>query len=126
MIYNLKVKEDGTSELDFETDPEDILIRNLLVDYGRQNQFEHRSFRAYLSILYADPRMKIYIQRKKVLTKLLERNLFMPRMFKYSSKKFKARAIQEREAANADLKIAENDLREATSKLGQVILILFI
>lgn len=47
--------------------------------------------------------MKIYIQNKKVLTKLLERELYMPRLLKYSSSKFKNRAKQEKEAAEMEL-----------------------
>jgi hypothetical protein len=33
MIYNLKTNGDGETELDFLTDPQDILMRDINVDY---------------------------------------------------------------------------------------------
>ncbi|CAF0892163.1 unnamed protein product [Brachionus calyciflorus] len=114
LIYNLKLK-DGSTELDFESDPHDIWLRGLEVEFDRKSQIEHRSFRAYLTILYSDPRMKIYIQGKKVLTKLLERNLLMPRVMTYTSTKFKNRALEEKKEAEAQLSKAQNELREAQS-----------
>ena len=52
---------------------------------------EKRSFRAYASILYVDPRMKIYLGGRKVRTKRLASCLFKPRVYKYSSNRFKTR-----------------------------------
>lgn len=101
VIYNLKMSE-GQTELDIETDPEDILMRDLYVEYDRKSQEEHRSFRKYVSILYSNPRMKIYIQNKKVQTKLLDRLLYLPRMYEYTSSKFKKRAEQEKGLAEQE------------------------
>jgi len=56
---------------------------------------ERRSFRAYASILYVDPRMRIYIQGKKVRTKRLANCLYKPRIYKYSSSRFKTRSESE-------------------------------
>lgn len=56
---------------------------------------ERRSFRAYASILYVDPRMRIYIQGKKVRTKRLANCLYKPRIYKYSSSRFKTRSENE-------------------------------
>lgn len=103
MIFNLILTPEGETELDFDTDPQDILMRNFKVDYDRKSQLEHRSFRNYVSILYANPRMKIYIQRKKVATKILERTLYLPVVYKYTSTKFKNRAISEKEKAERDV-----------------------
>ena len=66
---------------------------------------ERRSFRAYTSILYVDPRMRIYIQNKKVQTKRLSNILFKPRMYKYSSNRFKSRSEQESKKAVEEAKI---------------------
>ncbi|GMH31455.1 hypothetical protein Nepgr_033298 [Nepenthes gracilis] len=62
IVYNLWFNDDGTLELDFETDPEDIRLRNLNTSnkvnsqkLGSEehivNKF-HYSLRVYLSILY--------------------------------------------------------------------------
>lgn len=40
---------------------------------------ERRSFRAYTSVLYAEPKMKIYIQGHKVHTKRLAYSLYKPK-----------------------------------------------
>ncbi len=70
---------------------------------------ERRSFRAYTSVLYVDPRMRIYIQGKKVTTKRLIHCLYKPRMYKYSSARFKTRSENEakkaQEAARSGIKI---------------------
>jgi hypothetical protein len=66
VIYNLKLMDSGNTELDFKTDPTDIQMTDFKVDYDRKAQMEHKSFRAYTSILYLNPVMKIYIQNKKV------------------------------------------------------------
>jgi hypothetical protein len=65
---------------------------------------EHKSFRAYVSILYSNPRMQIFIQNKKVRTKILEQTLYKPLRYEYSSNKFKSNANQEKAAAETDLK----------------------
>ena len=69
---------------------------------------ERRSFRAYTSILYVDPRMRIYIQSKKVQTKRLASSLYKPRMYRYSSNRFKARSEQDSRRALEESKIGEN------------------
>ena len=53
---------------------------------------EHGSFRAYVSILYANPKMKIYIQGKRVHSKILMYTLYQPKTYVYTSNKFKNRA----------------------------------
>ena len=66
---------------------------------------ERRSFRAYTSILYVDPRMRVYIQGKKVRTKRLANGLYKPYMYKYSSARFKTRSENEAKRAQEDSKI---------------------
>lgn len=77
---------------------------------------EKKSFRAYTAILYVDPRMKIYLQGKKVRTKKLACCLYKPKLYKYSSNRFKARSEIEHQKAKEEAKQAEAKSREAESK----------
>uniref|UniRef100_A0A3B3S589 MORC family CW-type zinc finger 2 n=1 Tax=Paramormyrops kingsleyae TaxID=1676925 RepID=A0A3B3S589_9TELE len=77
---------------------------------------ERRSFRAYAAVLYIDPRMRIFIQGHKVRTKRLSCCLYKPRVYKYSSTRFKTRAEQEVKKADHLAKISEEKAREAESK----------
>ena len=62
---------------------------------------ENKSLRAYLSILYTSPYMKIYIGEKKVRTKRLSTTLYKPRLYQFYSNRFKTRAQQELDQAKA-------------------------
>jgi len=77
---------------------------------------EHQSLRAYLSILYSTPRMKIYINGKKVQTKMFEKTLFQPIKYTYSSTRFKNRAIASIKETEDQLKITESELQKANSE----------
>ena len=66
---------------------------------------ERRSFRAYTSILYVDPRMRVYIQGRKVRTKRLANGLYKPQMYRYSSARFKTRSENEAKRAQDESKI---------------------
>lgn len=77
---------------------------------------ERKSFRAYASILYMDPRMRIYIQGKKVHTKRLASCLYKPKLYKYSSNRFKTRTESEAKRAQDEALAADNKAREAESK----------
>lgn len=46
---------------------------------------ESKSFRKYVSILYSNPRMKIYIENSKVKTKMLEYCLYKPRRYTWTT-----------------------------------------
>lgn len=65
---------------------------------------EKRSLRAYVSILYSDPRMKVYLQGRKVQTKRLLATLHSARKYNFASKTFRTRA-------EADLAKAKNDVK---------------
>lgn len=65
---------------------------------------ERKSFRAYASILYVEPRMRVYIQGKKVRTKRLISTLYKPRVYRYSSARFKTRSENEVKKAEEDSK----------------------
>lgn len=74
VIYNLKLLLNGEPELDVKTDKEDILMTGVFKDFP-----ERWSFRAYTSVLYFEPWMRIFIQAKRVRTKHLCYCLYRPR-----------------------------------------------
>ncbi|KAK5604148.1 hypothetical protein CRENBAI_022475 [Crenichthys baileyi] len=113
VIYNLKLMDNGEPELDVESDHQDILMAGTPAEGVKP---ERRSFRAYTAVLYIDPRMRIFIQGHKVRTKRLSCCLYKPRVYKYSSTRFKTRAEQEVKKADHLAKIAEEKAREAESK----------
>uniref|UniRef100_A0A3P8TYY4 MORC family CW-type zinc finger 2 n=1 Tax=Amphiprion percula TaxID=161767 RepID=A0A3P8TYY4_AMPPE len=113
IIYNLKLMDSREPELDVETDHQDILMAGTPAEGVKP---ERRSFRAYAAVLYIDPRMRIFIQGHKVRTKRLSCCLYKPRVYKYSSTRFKTRAEQEVKKADHLAKIAEEKAREVESK----------
>lgn len=113
VVYNLKLMDNREPELDVETDHQDILMAGTPVEGVKP---ERRSFRAYAAVLYIDPRMRIFIQGHKVRTKRLSCCLFNPRMYKYTSTRFKTRAEQEVKKADHLAKLAEEKAKEAESK----------
>lgn len=69
---------------------------------------EKRSLRAYVSILYADPRMKVYIQSRKVQTKRLLDTLYAVKRYNFASKTFRTRAERELAKAKEDVKVGRS------------------
>uniref|UniRef100_A0A7M4ET57 MORC family CW-type zinc finger 1 n=1 Tax=Crocodylus porosus TaxID=8502 RepID=A0A7M4ET57_CROPO len=112
IIYNLKLMLNGEPELDIKTHSADMLIAGL-----PDNLPEKWSLRAYTAVLYFDPRMKIFIQAKKVETRYLPYCFYRPRMYPYLTSSFKAIAQNEIEKAKKDLKIAEQAVKEAKCQL---------
>ncbi|KAK2834791.1 hypothetical protein Q7C36_015492 [Tachysurus vachellii] len=113
VVYNLKLMDNREPELDVQTDHQDILMAGTPVEGVKP---ERRSFRAYAAVLYIDPRMRIFIQGHKVRTKRLSCCLYNPRMYKYTSTRFKTRAEQEVKKADHLAKLAEEKAKEAESK----------
>ncbi|NXH81709.1 MORC2 protein, partial [Edolisoma coerulescens] len=113
IIFNLKLMDNGEPELDVTSDPQDIQMAETPPDGTKP---ERRSFRAYAAVLYIDPRMRIFINGHKVQTKRLSCCLYKPRMYKYTSNRFKTRAEQEVKKAEHMARIAEEKAREAESK----------
>jgi hypothetical protein len=116
IIYNLRLNDDHNPELDIYSVPYDIQMNNFRVDFDRKSQLEHKSFREYVSILYLNPHMKIYIQNKKVRTKLFDRTLYLPYKYSFMSTRFKKRAEQSVLKTKEELRVAQAKLKEATSK----------
>ncbi|XP_053324506.1 ATPase MORC2 isoform X2 [Spea bombifrons] len=113
VIFNLKLVDSGEPELDVVSDPKDIQMAGTPPEGTKP---ERRSFRAYAAVLYIDPRMRIFINGHKVQTKRLSCCLYNPRVYKYTSNRFKTRAEQEVKKAEHMAKIAEEKAREAESK----------
>lgn len=118
MLYNMKLLDNGDPELDILSDPQDILLTNPVSDFDSDDGLmaERKSFRSYVAILYMDPRMKVYIQGKKVRTRKLTSCLYKPKLYKYTSNRFKSRAESEAKKALEDAKAAELKAKEAQSR----------
>nr|XP_019598477.1 PREDICTED: MORC family CW-type zinc finger protein 1 [Rhinolophus sinicus] len=114
VIYNLKLLLNGEPELDIKTDKEDILIAGALEDFP-----ERWSFRAYTSVLYFDPWMRIFIQAKRVKTKHLCHCLYRPRKYLYVTSAFKGAFKKEVKKAEEAVKISELKLKEAQIEVNQ-------
>ncbi|XP_032708520.1 MORC family CW-type zinc finger protein 1 [Lontra canadensis] len=114
VIYNLKLLLSGEPELDIKTDKEDILMAGALEDFP-----ERWSFRAYTSVLYFEPWMRIFIQAKRVKTKHLCYCLYRPRKYLYVSSSFKGAFKNEVKKAEEAVKIAELILKEAQITVNQ-------
>ncbi|CAH8870281.1 unnamed protein product [Trichobilharzia szidati] len=109
----MKLLDHGGPELDVTTNTRDILLspgseQEETVERDAEVMLppERRSLRAYVSILYSDPRMKVYLQGRKVQTKRLLATLHSARKYNFASKTFRTRA-------EADLAKAKNDVRIA-------------
>ncbi|XP_003500120.1 MORC family CW-type zinc finger protein 1 [Cricetulus griseus] len=114
VIYNLKLLLSGEPELDVETDKEDILMAGALEELP-----ERRSFRAYTAVLYFDPRMRIFIQAKRVQTKHLCYSLYKPRKYQYATSSFKGKFKTEVKEAEEAVKMAELRFKELQAKVNQ-------
>ncbi|GFO18175.1 MORC family CW-type Zinc finger protein 3, partial [Plakobranchus ocellatus] len=87
IISNLKRMDDGELELDFSSDEKDIRCREAdLTSTGQATSTYRTSLRAYCSILFLRPRLKITIRRKKVKTKIISKSLGRPMRDSYRPK----------------------------------------
>ncbi|CAC5369170.1 MORC [Mytilus coruscus] len=122
IIYNMKLLDNGLPELDVLSDPWDIISAHPSAEEDSDEGLmpERKSFRAYTAIVYVDPSMKIYIQGKKVRTKRLACCLYKPKMYKYSSNRFKTRAEMDVTKSKEDAKNAEHRAKEAESKAKHI------
>ncbi|XP_078473175.1 ATPase MORC2-like isoform X1 [Lampetra planeri] len=118
MVYNLMLMDDGESELDITSDPQDILMRGVQRDLSTPP--ERVSFRAYLATLYLKPRMRLYLQHQKVITKRLDHDLYRPCMYKFESCRFRAQAEKETKQKSQEVKLAEEKARELESQAREL------
>ncbi|KAM5235487.1 ATPase MORC2-like [Ctenodactylus gundi] len=113
IIFHLRLRDNGKPELDITSNPRDIQMAETSPASARPEQ---HSFRAYVAVLYLEPRMRIFIQGYKVQTKRLTCCLYRPRMYKYVSCHFKTRAEQEIKRAEHAARMADERAEEAESK----------
>ncbi|XP_075432962.1 MORC family CW-type zinc finger protein 1 isoform X2 [Ascaphus truei] len=110
IIYNLTLMTNGEPELDFITDTSDIL------NAGMESLKIHPelwSLRSYTSVLYFDPRMKIFIQAERVCTKQLMYSLYRPRMYPYKMPSLRASILRGLRNAEMAVKTAEQVVADA-------------
>ncbi|VDK49197.1 unnamed protein product [Anisakis simplex] len=101
ICYNLRRIEGGQFEMDFNTDKFDVRLSQHIP----QRENERNSLRAYLAVLYAKPRMRVFIRGEKVDTKRILSALYKPRMYQYQARNLKACA--ERELQDCQKKVVE-------------------
>ena len=78
---------------------------------------ERRSFRAYASILYKSPRMKIILQKKRVRTRLLAFSLYLPKRILVNYKSFKNQSEKQVNEAKKQIEVAKRKLIEVQSQI---------
>ena len=84
-IYNLRLNKNGNTELDIYSDPTDILVGDFEVKFTPESQPPHKSLREYLSILYLEPRMNMFIQGIQVAVQRLDKDPFKATSYQFSS-----------------------------------------
>jgi len=121
ILYNMVLMSNGEPELDVLSDPRDILTGDQYYFNDNTKPLETKSFREYLTILYSDPHMKIYLQQSKVRTRIFDHTLYYVRQYKYESKSaFRKKTENDCENAEKNKTVASNLLREAQSCLASL------
>jgi len=124
ILYNMLLMSNGEPEIDVTSDPRDIRIGDQYYFTDDSKPLETKSFREYLTILYSNPRMKIYLQQSKVRTRIFDYTLYYVRQYKNESKSaFRKRT--ENDCVNAEknktigksLKIVSNYLKIYSIKI---------
>ncbi|CAI5446686.1 unnamed protein product [Caenorhabditis angaria] len=115
VLYNLRRLLSGDLELDLKSSEDDIR----LADSEEHREDEYNSLRSYLSVLYLEPRMKIYLRGKKIQLTRLTSNLLMKYKYTHLGKNLKACAKKEHEACLVALKAAQDRLLVAESDFGR-------
>ncbi|KAK0415662.1 hypothetical protein QR680_012048 [Steinernema hermaphroditum] len=115
VCFNLRRIENGALEMDLNANLEDIRVS----EYEHELTNEVSSLRDYLSVLYSNPRMRIYLRGKKVNTCRLLSTLYKPRMYQYRAKNLKAYAAKEHEQCEQRVVDLKEHLRICRSNLGE-------
>uniref|UniRef100_T1JJV4 CW-type domain-containing protein n=1 Tax=Strigamia maritima TaxID=126957 RepID=T1JJV4_STRMM len=95
VLYNLAKDKSGNLELDFDSDPYDILIPSSQQELEQCNEKDksksvskyRNSLRKYISILYLRPRMQVMLRSKKVTSICMLKCLSNKKRFTYTPKK---------------------------------------
>ncbi|VDM52040.1 unnamed protein product [Angiostrongylus costaricensis] len=114
VLFNLRRIETGDFELNFDA-PYDVRLSN----FEEQREEERNSLRAYLSVLYLKPHMKVYLRGKKVLTTRILGTLLYPYKYNYTAKNMKTCAIKEFERCEQKVREVNEMLRMTSSALGE-------
>ncbi|VDO69049.1 unnamed protein product [Heligmosomoides polygyrus] len=114
VLFNMRRIETGDFELNFDT-PYDVRLSQ----FEQQREEERNSLRAYLSVLYLNPRMKVYLRGKKVLTTRILTTLLYPYKYSYMAKNLKTCATKEYERCEQKVKEVKEMLRLSSSALGE-------
>ncbi|WAR03844.1 MORC1-like protein [Mya arenaria] len=98
IVYNMKLLDNGDPELDILSDPQDIILTNPESDFDSDDglMIERRSFRAYVAILYMDPRMIADLRRAQQHAAELKREAQLKR----DSANRKQKALKEPKTMN--------------------------
>ncbi|KAJ1372876.1 ATPase morc2 [Parelaphostrongylus tenuis] len=114
ILFNLRHLGTGDFELNFDF-PNDIRLTN----FEEQREEERSSLRAYLSILYLNPRMKIYLCGKKVQTTRVLSTLLNPYKYSYNALNLKPCAFEEFEKCAQEVREVNEMLRMSSSALDE-------
>ena len=71
---------------------------------------ERTSFRKYASILYSNPKMKIYIENSKVRTRIMDQTLYLVRSYRFVTKSFKKKGEEDVKKAEKDVLLSKLNL----------------
>ncbi|MFH4974976.1 hypothetical protein AB6A40_001685 [Gnathostoma spinigerum] len=114
ICYNLRRIENGAFELDFTSTSNDIRMSEQ-VPYREE---EHNSLRAYLAVLYSNPRMRVILRGEKVDTTRILSTLDKTRKYRYMATNMKACA--EKELQSCEKKVVEmrDCLRQRKSEIA--------
>ncbi|KAJ1372874.1 ATPase morc2 [Parelaphostrongylus tenuis] len=134
VLFNLRRIETGDFELNFDS-PYDVRLSNFeeqrflfffsVLAFSESlcliscREEERNSLRAYLSVLYLNPRMKVYLRGKKVLTTRILSTLLYPYKYNYTAKNLKTCAIKEFERCEQKVREVKEMLRMSSSALGE-------
>ncbi|XP_041439827.1 MORC family CW-type zinc finger protein 1-like isoform X2 [Xenopus laevis] len=117
IVYNLKLMSNGEPELDFFTDISNIINAGMK---HRDVYSELWSLKSYISVLYVDPRMKVFVQATRVHNKQLIYSLYRPRMYPYKMPSLRTsvlREIKNAEVAVKNAKLAVADIEQKMAAL---------
>eukprot|EP00079_Xenopus_tropicalis_P012759 XP_002940158.3 PREDICTED: MORC family CW-type zinc finger protein 1 [Xenopus tropicalis] len=116
IVYNLKLMSNSEPELDFFTDISDIINAGMR---DSDVYSELWSLKAYISVLYVDPRMKVFVQATRVHNKQLIYSLYRPRMYLYKMPSLRTSVLREIKNAEVAVKNANLAVADIEQKMAE-------
>lgn len=118
ICYDLKLNNSTQGELfKIDTDKHDILVNDYSCSFEDTLKFELESLKAFMSMLYCKPIMKIYILGKKVKTKYMIYELALTRKASHELKTLDKLKTKEFKLAEHQLKIAQDEVKDIENLL---------